>query len=281
MIDTSLSTFERDVIEASMEAPVLLEFWAPWCEPCRTMCEALARLEREYGGRFRLVNANADENAELLASFGLTEIPHVVAFVGGNAVAQFAGGQPETFLRAFADRLIPDPSGFEYRCARDALTLGQDDIAEAHLRTALALHPANDAARLDVIALLLRRGDLPGARAHFGILSPNASKCSSYGLTRERLETAELAALLPPAEYLERRVALDGNDLQARMQLAELHIARGDYGPAMEQLLAVARSNRAYREDIGRRRLLDVFEMASGQPDLVAAFRARLSAVIF
>lgn len=281
MIDTTLSTFERDVIETSMETPVLLEFWAPSSEPSRSMCEALARLEREFGGRFRLVNANADENAELLASFGLTAIPHVVAFVGGNAVAQFAGGQPETFLRAFVERLIPDPSGFEYRCARDALTLGQDAIAEAHLRIALALHPANDAARLDVIALLLRRGDLPGARAHFGILSPRASKCSSYGITRERLETAELAALLPPADYLERRIALDGNDLQARIQLAELHISRAEYADAMRQLLEIARRNRGYRDDIGRRRLLDVFDMASGQPDLVADYRARLSAVIF
>jgi len=281
MIDTSLPSFERDVLEASMEVPVLLDFWAPWCEPCLELSPLLERLEREYGGRFRLVNANADDNSELLASFGLEAIPHVIAFVGGNPVAQFAGAQPEPFLRAFIERLIPDPSGLEHRCARDALTLGQASIAEEHLRTAIALDPANDGARIDIVGVLLGRGEIPGARAHFGVLSQRANACAAYGATRDRLETAELAALLPPADHLERRIALDSGDLHARAALAELHIARGEFAPAMDQLLEIARSDRSFRDDIGRRRLLDVFAMAAQHPDLVADYRARLSSVIF
>ena len=281
MIDTSLPSFERDVLEASMEVPVLLDFWAPWCEPCLEMSPLLERLEREFGGRFRLVNANADDNSELLASFGLEAIPHVIAFVGGNPVAQFSGAQPEVFLRAFIERLIPDPSGLEHRCARDALTLGQAAIAEDHLRTAIALDPANDAARIDIVGILLGRGDIAGARAHFGLLSQRANACAAYGATRDRLESAELAALLPPADHLERRIALDGGDLHARAALAELHIARGEYEPAMDQLLEIARSDRTFREDIGRRRLLEVFAMAAQHPELVADYRSRLSSVIF
>jgi len=281
MIDTSLPSFERDVLEASMEVPVLLDFWAPWCEPCLELSPLLERLEREFGGRFRLVNANADDNSELLASFGLEAIPHVIAFVGGNAVAQFAGAQPEPFLRAFIERLIPDPSGLEHRCARDALTLGQASIAEEHLRTAIALDPANDAARIDIVGILLGRGDIAGARAHFGLLSQRANACAAYGAMRDRLETAELAALLPPADHLERRIALDGSDLHARAALAELLIARGEFAPAMDQLLEIARSDRTFREDIGRRRLLEVFAMAAQHPELVADYRARLSSVIF
>ena len=281
MIDTSLPSFERDVLEASMEVPVLLDFWAPWCEPCLELSPLLERLEREFGGRFRLVNANAEGNPELLASFGLETIPHVIAFVGGNPVAQFSGTQPEVFVRAFIERLIPDPSGFEHRCARDALTLGQAAIAEEHLRTAIALDPANDGARIDIVGILLGRGDVAGARAHFGILSPRANACAAYGATRDRLESAELAALLPPADHLERRIDLDSGDLHARAALAELHIARGEFAPAMDQLLEIARSDRSFREDIGRRRLLDVFAMAAQHPDLVADYRARLSSVIF
>ena len=281
MIDTSLPTFERDVLEASMEAPVLLDFWAPWCEPCREMGPTLERLEREFGGRFRLVKANVDSNGELHASFGLESIPHVIAFVGGNAVAQFAGLQPEEFLRAFIERLVPDPSGLEHRVARDALTLGQQAIAERHLRMALALDPAKDAARIDLVGILLNRGDLPAARANFGLLSRRASACAAYGITRDRLETAELAALLPPQEHLEEKIARDGDDLQARAELAEVHIANADYASAMDQLLEIARRDRDFRDDIGRRRLLDVFGMAADRPELVTEYRARLSTVIF
>ena len=281
MIDTSLPSFERDVLEASMEAPVLLDFWAPWCEPCREMGPVLERLEREYGGRFRLVKANADDTAELLASFGLDAIPHVIAFVGGNPVAHFGGNQPEDFLRVFIDRLIPDPSGLEHRVARDALTLGQQMIAEGHLRTALALDPANDAARIDLVSILLNRGELASARANFSLLSRRASACAAYGITRDRLESAELAALLPPAEHLERRIEFDGDDLQARAELAELRIAGGKFELAMDQLLEIARRDRNFKADIGRRRMLEVFEMAAGDPELVADYRSRLSAVIF
>lgn len=281
MIDTSLASFERDVIEASMEVPVLLDFWAPWCEPCRAMTPMLERLEREYGGRFRLVNANADDNAELVQSFQVSGIPHVVAFVGGSAVAQFAGAQPEIFLRAFIDRLVPDPSGAEHRLAVDALIRGQESIAESHLRNALALDPANDGARLDMAIVLLDRGDLAAARRHFDLLSPRAPAHAAFEGTRARLECADAAAKLPPLERIEERIASDADDLQARLDLSERRIAEGDFEGAMEQLHEIVRRDRTFGDDIGRRRLLDVFEMAAGEPELVADYRARLSAVIF
>jgi putative thioredoxin len=281
MIDTSLASFERDVIDASMEVPVLLEFWAPWCEPCLAMTPVLERLEREYGGRFRLVNANADDNAELVTSFQLAGIPHVVAFVGGNAIAQFEGAQAEPFLRAFIDRLVPDPSGTEHRLARDALTLGDAELAEAHLRSAIALDPANDAARIDMMAVLLERGDAPAARQHFELLSPRACAHAAYEATCWRLEAAEALAQLPAFDLLQRRISHNPGDLHARRDLAERHIAQGDFEEAMEQLLEIARRDRTFDEDGGRRRLLEVFEMAAADEDLVADYRARLSAIIF
>lgn len=281
MIDTSLASFERDVIEPSMEVPVLLDFWAPWCEPCLAMTPMLEVLEREYGGRFRLVTANADDNAELVGSFRIEGIPHVVAFVGGNAVAQFAGAQPEPILRAFIDRLIPDPSGSEHRLAHDALALGQESVAETHLRNAIALDPANDAARIDMIGALLDRGDAPAARRHFGLLSPRARGCAAFEGTRARLEATETLVQLPPQDLLLRRIAHKGDDLHARLDLAELHLALGEFAAAMDQLLEIARRDRTFGEDVGRRRLLEVFEMAAGHPELVADYRARLSSVIF
>lgn len=281
MIDATLSSFEADVIDASMEVPVLVDFWAPWCGPCKTLGPLLERLEREYGGRFKLVNVNSDTNPELVASFNLKSIPYAVAFVDGNAVAQFMGAQPEAYIRAFLDRLIPNPGELEHRCAREALAKGQPDIAEEYLRNALALDPAGDGARLDLIGLLLDGGDDASAREHFGLLSPRAEQQSTYTAVRARIEAVERAAALPPAAELERRLEADAGDLAARLALAELHIARREYEPALGHLLEIVRADRTFQDDIGRVKMLEVFEMAAGEPDLVAQYRSKLSSVLF
>jgi putative thioredoxin len=281
MIDTTLSSFERDVIEASMEAPVLVEFWAPWCGPCQAMTPMLERLEREYGGRFRVVAVNADTNPELVSSFGLTSIPHAVAFVDGNAVAQFAGAQPEAFVRAFIERLAPNPAQLEHRCAREALAQRRTEVAEQYLRNAIALDPACDGARLDMVSLLVDRDEVEAARRHFNVLSPRAPQQSTYASVKARLEARESVSLLPPEEALLARVDADPDDLQGRLALSELAIARADYAAALAQLLEIVRRDRTFRDDIGRRRMLEVFEMAAGEPDVVADFRNRLSQVLF
>jgi putative thioredoxin len=281
MIDTTLSSFERDVIEASMEVPVLVDFWAPWCGPCKTLGPMLERLEREYGGRWKLVKVNSDINPELVASFNLKSIPYAVAFVDGNAVAQFMGAQPEAYVRAFLDRIIPNPGQLEHRAAREAMVLGQHSVAEDLLKNAIALDPANDGARIDMIRLLLDRGDIGNARAHFALLSPRAEQQSNYSTVKARMDAVEMAATLPPADVLERRVRIDGNDLRARLELAELHIAHQEYAPALEQLLEIARRDRAFDDDIGRRKMVEVFDIAADQAELVAEYRGKLSAILF
>jgi putative thioredoxin len=281
MIDATLSSFERDVIEASMEVPVIVDFWAPWCGPCKMLGPLMERLEREYGGRFKLVNVNADTNPELVSSFNLKSIPYAVAFVDGNAVAQFTGAQPEAFIRAFLDRLIPNPSVIEHRAAREALAKGQGQIAVDYLKNAIALDPSNDAARLDMIGVLLDRNDVAAARMHFATLSSRANQNSNHESIRARLEAAQAVVALPPRELLERRVAIDPNDLQARLDLAELHIAQRRFPPALEQLLEIVRRDRQFRNDLARLKMLTVFEMAGDQADLVGEYRAKLSRILF
>ena len=281
MIDATLSTFERDVIEASSDVPVLVDFWAPWCGPCKTLGPLLERLEREYGGRFKLVNVNADTNPELVSSFNLKSIPYAVAFVDGNAVAQFSGAQPEPYLRAFLDRLIPNPADLEHRCAREALATGRIPVAEEALRNALALDPSHDAARLDMIALLLDRNEMEAARTHFELLSEKAVNHSNHDTVRARMAAADHASRLPPQEELEERIEVDGATLQARLDLAELHVARRNYPAALEQLLEIVRRDRKFGGDIGRLRMLQVFDMAADQPELVTDYRGRLSQELF
>jgi putative thioredoxin len=281
MIDTTLSSFERDVIEASMEVPVLVDFWAPWCGPCKVLGPLLERLEREYGGRFRLVNVNSDTNPELVSSFNLQSIPHSVAFVDGNAVAQFMGSQPEPFVRAFLDRLIPNPSEIEHRAAREALAKGQPELAESYLKNAIALDPSNDGARLDMAGVLLDRGDLHAARTHFDALSSNAEQLSTHAAVSARLAASEVADGLPSAETLMRRVRANANDLEARMELAELYIARRQFAPALEHLLEIIRRDRNFQDDGARVKMLAVFDMAADDADLVSDYRSRLSSLLF
>jgi putative thioredoxin len=264
-----------------MEVPVLVDFWAPWCGPCKALGPLLEKLEREYGGRFKLVNVNADVNPELVASFNLKSIPYAVAFVDGNAVAQFMGAQPEAFVRAFLDRLIPNPAEIEHRSAREAIAKGQPGIAEDYLKNAIALDPSHAAARLDMISLLLDRGEVDRARLHFGVLTAAAKQQSTYNTVVARFAAAEAASTLPPIDQLVRRIHLDRNDLGARLELAELLISRRDFAPAMHQLLEVVKRDRTFRDDVARRKLLAVFEMAADHPELVAEYRSRLSGLLF
>ncbi|MGE5096279.1 MAG: tetratricopeptide repeat protein [Betaproteobacteria bacterium] len=280
-MDTTLSSFERDVIEASMEVPVLLDFWAPWCGPCKSLGPLLEKLERDYAGRFKLVNVNSDTNPELVSSFALKSIPYVVAFVDGNAVAQFMGAQPEAYIRAFLDRLIPNPGEIEHRSAREALAKGQFGVAEDYLKNALALDPSNDGARLDTIGLLLDRTDIEAAKMHWQMLSPKAENQSTYAAMKARYDSAMKAETLPPPDQLTQRIEADPNDLEARLDLAELHISRKDFAPALDQLLEIVRRDRDFRDDVGRVKMLEVFEMAAAQPELVDEYRGKLSVTLF
>src|SRR5262245_54561135 len=155
MIDTTQDRFTSDVIDASHDVPVLVDFWAPWCGPCRVLGPMLEKLERDYDGRFRLVKVDSDQNQQLSAQFGVRSIPYVVAFVDGKPVNAFVGALPESQLRAFIDKVIPDPSEIQRRKAARLLAAGDAAGAASSLRSAIALDPENDLARLELANLLL------------------------------------------------------------------------------------------------------------------------------
>jgi putative thioredoxin len=241
----------------------------------------LEKLEREAAGRWKLVKVNSDENPELSRRFGVRSIPFVVAIFDGEPVAQFLGAQPESAVRAFLDRLVPDPSDLELRQARQALAAGQAALAQDHLRNARALDPSNDAARLDPVALHLDRGEIAAAREHWNLLSSRAPQASGYATAAARLEAAERAERLPPAAELLQRVEANPGDLAARLDLAELRIASREHAAALEQLLEIVKRDRAFGEDIGRRKMLAVFELAAGEEALVADYRRRLAGALY
>ena len=281
-MNTTLATFEKDVIDASTHAPVLVDFWAPWCGPCKTLGPMLEKLEQEYAGRWRLVKVNVDENAQLAAHFQVRSIPHVVAFADGRPIDQFTGVLPEGQLRAFIERLVPNPAQAEHRTALRALDEGQRGVARDHLQAALALDPGYDEARLDLIELLLDEGLVEDARGEAELLSPKTTQGidDRYNTLKTRLDALDAAADLPPTDALEAAVASDPANLQARLDLANAFIARRDYERALEHLLEIVKRDRSFQDDIGRKTMLAVFDLAANRTEVVSEWRRRLSATL-
>ncbi|GAB6847770.1 thioredoxin [Paraburkholderia kururiensis] len=282
-MDTTLATFEKDVIAASTLAPVLVDFWAPWCGPCRTLGPMLERLETEYGGKWKLVKVNVDENQELAAHFQVRSIPHVIAFADGRPVDQFVGVLAEGQLRAFLDRLVPDGAEAARRVALAALAEGRRDEAYDALKATLAYDPGYDDARMDLIEMLLEDQRIDDARAEVELLSPKTTQGidARFNALKTRLDAVDAAADLPPTDALEARVAADPTDLNARFDLASALIARRQYAGALEHLLEIVKCDRSFREDIGRKTMLSVFDLAAGQPQLVSEWRRKLSAALY
>ncbi|QRQ88255.1 thioredoxin [Cupriavidus oxalaticus] len=277
MSDVNLQNFETEVIDASHQAPVLVDFWAPWCGPCRTLGPMLERLEAEAAGSWKLVKVNVDENQELAAHFGVRSIPHVVAIADGQAVDQFTGVLPESGLREFLGRLAPGQARSPLAEAQELAAAGNRDGAETLFADAIAADPESDAPRLAYIGFLLDGNDVGRARAEFAALSPRAGQEDGYGALRTRIEAMENAAGLPDEATLTGRIAADPRDLAARLDLARLMIAHQQYEPALEQLLAIVRTDRGFEDDIGRRTMLSVFEMLADRPEVVSRWRRQLS----
>jgi putative thioredoxin len=281
-MDTTLATFENDVIVASQQTPVLVDFWAPWCGPCRTLGPMLEKLEIEYQGAFKLVKVNSDESPELSQHFNIRSIPFVVAFVDGQPVDQFVGVLPEGQLRQFIDNLMPNPAESERRAAYLALDEGRRSDAYGHLQAALAYDPGYDDVRLDRIELLIEDEQIDDAKAELELVSPKVAQGLDprYNAIKTRLDAVEVAAELPPPDELSSRIEHNPADLDARFDLANWFIAQKRYEPALEQLLELVLRDRAFKEDAGRKTMLSVFDLAANRPELVSAWRRKLSAAL-
>ncbi|MDF3838539.1 thioredoxin [Cupriavidus basilensis] len=280
MSDVTLQNFEADVIDTSRHVPVLVDFWAPWCGPCRTLGPMLEKLEGEAAGKWRLAKVNVDENQELAAHFGVRSIPHVVAFADGQAVDQFTGVLPESGLREFIARVMPDPGQVALRAARDHAAAGDQDAARAAFQAALAFDPGFDAARLEYIGFLLDEDALEQAEAEFGMLSPDATQEDGFAALRTRIEAMRGVSGLPDPAVLMARIAAAPDDLQARLNLARALIAHRQYEAALAQLLAIVRADRAFGDDVGRTTMLSVFALMGDQPEAVSRWRRQLASAL-
>jgi putative thioredoxin len=275
--DTDAGDFEQAVIAASRRIPVLVDFWAEWCAPCRTLKPVLEKLAAEYGGRFVLAKVDSDRNQEIAARYGVRGIPNVKAFVDGAMVDEFTGAQSEAQVRAFIERLLPSPAEPMRVAAAEARAQGDLEVARSLLDDALALDPASDAARLDLAEIHLDGQQLDAARAILDVAVAKESARRSALLARLKLAAGGAGA--DPAA-LKDRIAADGDDLEARLQLANGLALRQDYREALEQLLEIVRRDRKWQDEAARRSMLDLFTLlgaSTGHDDLVREFRVLLA----
>jgi putative thioredoxin len=278
-LDVGLADFEQSVIEESRHRPVVVDFWAPWCEPCKSLKPILEKLAEEYGGKFLLAKVNADENQDLSTQFGVRGIPAVKAVVNGEIVDEFSGALPESEVRTWLDRLMPSPAEELRAQAAEKLAAGDAAGALQILGEASKLDPQNEWVRLEAAEALFELGKDAEAQRLLDSLKGEAASDPRAVQLKARLGFAAGAEAGVDESTLLARIAANGNDLDGRLKLANFHAANGHYPQAFEQLLEIVQRDRTFEDDAGRKTMLNLFTLLGADP-LVSEYRRKLANVL-
>ena len=278
--------FMADVVEESRRRPVIVDFWAPWCGPCRQLTPVLEKVVKSAGGAVRLVKINIDENPAVAGQLRVQSIPAVYAFSGGQPVDGFLGALPESEVKAFIGRLLGPGEEDDGESDLEALlAVGAEDLAAGDLGGAgqafaqvLQLDPKNLKAIAGLARCYLNGGDVERA-GEVAAMAPADAKDPELAAVRAALALAEQAQG-ETAEF-ETRLAANADDHEARLELATILAGRGDLQAAMDHLLLIIEKDRAWNDDAARKQLLTVFEAAGPGSDIAKSGRRRLSSLLF
>ena len=300
MIDITVENFEAEVVAASMNVPVLVDFWAPWCGPCKSLGPVLEKLETDYAGRFKLAKIDSDQEQQLAAMFGIRSIPTCVLMMNGQPVDGFTGALPEGKVREFLDKHVPSAeevqAEVEEEQALDALAEGDTDTALEKLQHAVATDPANDDARFDYVKLLLQLGRDDDAKVAFAPVIAKAPGSRKLGALKSWMDALDFVAAGAHAEgagaQFDAKIAANKRDFEARFGRARWLMAQQRWQDAMDELLEILMRDKAWNEEAARKTFVAILEIieppkvkvADGQipPEdpLVATYRRRLSSVV-
>jgi putative thioredoxin len=275
-LDVGLADFQQAVLDESKHRPVLVDFWAPWCGPCKSLKPVLEKLAAEYGGKFLLAKINSDDNQELATRYGVRGIPSVKAFIDGEPVDEFSGALPESEVRAFLDRLVPGPADDLRAEAAELRLAGDIPAALQKLADASKIAPDHVGVRLDAAEIMLDLGEADEASRLMAGVADDADP--RVPQLRARLQF--MGAAGEDEAALTARVAANENDLEARLKLAKLLVAGGQYEAGMDQLLEIVRRDRSFGDDIGRKTLLSVFDLLGGG-ELLSRYRRLLASALY
>jgi putative thioredoxin len=283
MIDVTIQNFEAELIQASMQQPVLLDIWAPWCGPCKALGPLLEKLEVAYAGRFKLAKLNSDEQPEIAGqlsqAFGVRSIPFCVLFDQGQPTDGFVGALPESQIRAFLDKHVPTVDELEAEAevqeAEAMIAEGDADAALAKLQQAVAIDPGNDDARFDYVKLLLEGGALAQAEAAFEPVAKNAATSPRLEALSHWIAAQRSAASAREDVALLAVIGENKRDFQARFELAQKHFAAGRFTQAMDELLEIVMRDKAWNSDAARKTYVAVLTLMAKPAPKPAAGEAK------
>ncbi len=279
-IDVGDDDFEREVLERSAERPVVVDFWAPWCGPCRTLGPLLEGLAEEYADAVRLAKLNVDEAPVVAQRLGIRSIPTVLAFRDGRAVAEFVGAQPESVVRRFFEALLPTEADQLAKAGEELARSGQGEAAEERFRGALEKEARHDRALLGLARLLAERGANEEALALLDRIVPGGATEHDAEHLAAELRTRARGGEVDSAG-LRARVEADPGDLAARLELGRALAAEGSFEEALTELMAVVERDAGFSDEAARKAMLDVFELLGNDHPATQRFRTRLARALF
>jgi len=280
VFDVDQENFEKVVLEGSNNVPVVVDFWAPWCGPCKSLKPLLEKLAEEYAGKFILAKINSDENQTLAGQYGVRGIPNVKAFFKGNVIHEFSGALPESEVRTFLDKIIPSPAEELRVEAIELNNKNELDAALLKIEQALALENENLSFQLDKARILVRKNQIEEAKSIVDDFPIQMQTDPGVVDLLTRIGLILNTRDLPDEATLVANISADVNDLKSRMNLANLYIGNDQYQPALEQLLEVIKLDRSYNDDEARKTMLSLFNVLGNQHALVRQYRKQLAALL-
>ncbi|MES9833810.1 MAG: thioredoxin [Candidatus Thiodiazotropha sp. DIVDIV] len=276
IFDATAENFQQQVLAASMERPVLVDFWAEWCNPCKTLMPLLAKLADEYQGKFLLAKVNTEQQQPLAGHFQIRSIPTAKLFFQGQEVDEFMGALPESEIRNFLDKYIPRESDGLVEQAEALLLQGDADGAGALLKQASDKDPENPRIRLAFARYFATVGKLEEAENILTALPDEEREKPEVVAMLTRIQFDRSTADSPPVEILEKRLQENPSDSEALHLLASHKIMDNDHEAALELLMTLLQKDRSYGDNLAQKEMLKVFEMLGGQGPLVKRFRNRM-----
>jgi putative thioredoxin len=279
VFDIDQQTFETDVLQASLSTPVLVDFWATWCEPCKTLGPMLEKLAAEYNGAFRLGKVDVDTQQELAGMFGIRSVPTVVLVKDGQVLDGFSGVLPESQLREFLSRHVQPLEAAPTDDGAEAETETPEQAVQ-RCQAAVAAEPAKAELKLDLALALMRAGQTGAAEAELAALPINLATDARAVRLRTELDLAHALKDAPALAELQRRVDADGTDWEARDQLGVRLLLEGEPAAGLEQFLTILQNARDWNEGQGKKRLLAAFATLD-DAELVSRYRRKMASLLF